>query len=139
MGPNIDYRNVEIPEEKSREDFSYAQRRAEILDVMREVGHPARVRQGHLADRYDVDQSTISRDLTALAEYVDDTLGDRRTFVSQLVFDRAIRGLLEEEEWRKAAQTAKDWNEWIDDHKVLEELQERMDAYEEKQQRAKYR
>ena len=138
MPTAIDYRTVEIPDEKPRNDFSYTQRRAEILDVMREVGHPDRVRQAKLADQYGVNQSTISRDLTALAEYADDTLGDRRTFVSQLAFDRAIRGLLEEEEWRKVAQTVKDWNEWIDDHKALEELQERMDAYEEHQQRAKY-
>lgn len=78
---------------------------------MHEVGHPVCVHQGTFADRFDIDQSTISRDLTALAEHVDNTVGNRRTFVSQLVFDRAIGASSKKEEWRKAAQTAIDWNE----------------------------
>lgn len=139
MSQDIDYRNTEIPEDKPETAFSYAERRANILDRMHRVGHPRRIRQSNLAERYGVDQSTISRDLTALSTYVDNTLGDRRTFVSDLVFNRAIEGLLEDEEWRKAAQTVKDWNEWIDNHRELEEMDERLAAIEERQQRAKYR
>ena len=139
MSQDIDYRTVEVPNETPSEGLSYAQRRAEILQIMQRVGHPRRVRQADLADRFGVNQSTISRDLDTLAEYIDTTLGDRRTFVSDLVFNRAVEGLLEEEEWRKAAQTVKDWNEWIDNHRELKEMDERLAAIEERQQRAKYR
>jgi hypothetical protein len=139
MSQNIDYRTVEIPAEKSAAELSYAQRRAEILSVMQRAGHPRRVRQADLAEKYDVNQSTISRDLDALAGYIDDGLGDRRAFVSSLVFNRAITGLLEEEEWRAAAQTVKDMNEWIENYRELEALDERLTEIEEQQERAKYR
>jgi hypothetical protein len=139
MASDIDYRNTEIPDETPRPELSYAQRRADILRIMRREGHPRQVRQTDLADKYGVDQSTISRDVSALSEYIDETLGDRRTFLVSLVFDRSIRGLLDDEDWRKAAQTAHDYSEWVDERATLTEMADRLEAIEEHQQRARYR
>lgn len=58
-------------------------------------------------------QQQISKDLDRLADHVDETLGERRALISESVYHRAIQGLIENEEWRKAAQTVSEWNEWV--------------------------
>lgn len=71
--------------------------------------------------------------MNALAEYVDDSLGEQRAFVTDSVFQRAILELLSEEEWRDAARTTKEWNEWVHKYKDLQELEERIDKIEQRQ------
>ena len=71
--------------------------------------------------------------MNALTEYVDDSLGEQRAFVTDSVFQRAILELLSEEEWRDAARTTKEWNEWVHKYKDLQELEERIDKIEQRQ------
>jgi len=47
--------------------------------------------------------------------------------VTESVFQRSIVALLEEGEYRKAAQTVKDWNEWLTERKELDELAEELE------------
>lgn len=77
MAGSIDYEAVDVPEDKEAADYSYAERRAEILDRIKDAGHPRRINQTELADRYGCTQQNISKDMTALADYVDETLGNR--------------------------------------------------------------
>lgn len=139
MTHEIDYAAVDISSEKTAEEYHYTDRRAELLELIYQAGSPARMRQADLADRYGVNQSTISRDLDALAEYVDETLGDRRELNTQAVLKRSIDGLLEEGEWRKAATTALEYDEWVRETKDLEEMMDRIEQIEEQRERAKYR
>jgi hypothetical protein len=127
QGP--DYESVELPS-KDRAEYSYVERRAELLQLIREAGHPRAINQTQLAERYDVSQQQISKDLDRLAEYASDTLGARRDLVTEVVFQRALRGLMDEGEYRKAARTVADWNEWLDNRTELQELEERIDALE---------
>lgn len=132
-----DYDALEVPSKRPTE-YSYAERRRDLLLQVRDLGHPSMINQTEAADRYGVSQQQISKDLDRLAEYVDARLGDRRELVTEAVFHRAIQGLLEEGEYRKAAQTVSDWNEWIDNHQELAELQERLAAVEQSQNRSDY-
>lgn len=132
-----DYESVQILA-KPPSEYSYVQRRADLLDQIYDLGHPSMIHQGEAADRYGVSQSQISKDLKRLAEHVDTELGARRGLATDAVFQRAIRGLLEEGEYRDAARTVKDWNEWIDNYQELAELQERLDRLEESQNRSDY-
>ena len=127
-----DYAALEIPT-KPRTEYSYAERRAELLQQIKDLGHPSLVNQTQEAERYGVTQQQISKDLDRLAEYVDGTLGARRELITEAVFHRAIQGLLEEGEYRDAARTVKDWNEWIDDHRELQELQEQIEEIKARQ------
>lgn len=122
-----DYSGVEIPSTKPSTDFSVEERRAELLQIITELGHPSRVNQTELADRYGVSQPMIHKDLNALADHVQDRLGDRHELEIESVFRRSIKGLLDEGEWRKAAQTAKDYSDWMTDRSDLEELQEEIE------------
>lgn len=139
MTGQINYEAVDVPTDKEASAYTYAERRAEILNLIKEAGHPRRINQRRLADRYGCTPQNISKDMTALAEHIDETLGDRRELNTQAVVERSIEGLLDEEEWRQAAKTALEYDEWIRETKELEELSERLAVLEEQRERAKYR
>lgn len=139
MAGEIDYETVEVPAEKTPVEYTYAERRAEILTLIKQAGHPCRINQSQLADRYDCSAPNISKDMAALADHIDETLGDRWELNTRTVLERAIDGLIEQEEWRQAAKTALEYDEWIRENKELEELTERLAALEERHERAKYR
>jgi hypothetical protein len=139
MASPINYGAVDVPTDKPASEYTYAQRRGEILDLIRKAGHPRRINQRRLAARYDCSPQNINKDMKKLASYVDETLGDRRELNTQTTVERAIEGLLDEEEWRKAAKTALEYDEWIRETKELDELVERIEEIEERREWAKYR
>jgi len=127
-----DYTAVEIPT-KPPEEFTYQERRADLLRQIRDLGHPSMINQTEAADRYGVSQSQISKDLSRLAESVREHVvdRDRRAFTVDSVVRRAIRGLLEEGEYRKAARTVMEYDDWLAEFNDLRALEERLDALEE--------
>lgn len=123
MSHNIDYSAVEVPDDKPVEDYHYTERRAEILDLVFQAGSPSRMRQQDLADRYGVDQSTISRDLDAIGDHVSECLGTRAELTTKAAFERVLNDLLDEEDWKakKAAfDVVMDWSEWLADRGELD-------------------
>lgn len=132
MTGDIDYRGFDIPDDKEPSEYTYAERRAEILTLIERSGHPGKLDRSRLAQRYDCSPATISVDINEhLAPYIDKILGERRLLVTHAVIDRSLKGLINDEEWRKAAQTVLDWNKWIDDYRDSEEFEERLATIEE--------
>lgn len=129
MSDTIDYRSVDVPADKSPEDYTYAERRADILREIERVGHPRLVNGAELGRRYGVTRQSIYNDYDELADYVSDHVGDRQNLITDAVFQRCLRGLLEDGDWRDAARTAKDWSEWVDG-RSLDELWDRMEDLE---------
>lgn len=120
-----DYSTVEIPTTKPPEEFTYQERRADLLQQIQDLGHPSMINQVEAADRYGVSQQQISKDLDRIAESVRAHLTDRsrRAFSVDTVVKRAIRGLLEEEEYRKAARTAMEWDDWVTEFADIERIE----------------
>lgn len=139
MTDPIDYESIDIPEDKAPSEYSYTERRAEILERIKEAGHPKAVNQSELADRYGCSDPNIHKDMNALGEFVDESLGDRRELATQAVLERSIKGLLDQGEWRQAAKTALEYDEWVRETKDLQELLERLERVEEQRERSKYR
>lgn len=125
-----DYAAVNIPS-KPPTEYDHRERRAELLQQVRDLGHPSMIHQGEAAERYGVSQQQISKDLDRIAEYVEANLGARHELTIDAVFQRSIEGLLEEGEYRKAARTAKDYDEWVTDRTDLEEIQEQLEFLKE--------
>lgn len=128
-----DYSAVNLPD-KPRSEYSYVQRRAELLQLIREAGHPRAISQTRLADEYDVSQQQISKDLDRLATHIHESVvenRDRRALTVHTVMQRAVRGLMDAEEYRKAAKTALEWDEWLQERHDLEELADRVAALED--------
>ena len=94
-----DYAAVNIPS-KPPTEYDHRERRAELLQQVRDLGHPSMIHQGEAAERYGVSQQQISKDLDRIAEYVEANLGARHELTIDAVFQRSIEGLLEEGEYR---------------------------------------
>ena len=131
-----DYSAVDLPSRDPTE-YSYVERRAELLQRVKEAGEPSVLNQTELADTFGVSQQQISKDLDRLATHVHDQMidRDRRAFVVENVVRRSIRGLLDDEEYRKAAQTAMDYDDWIHDFHDAAEFERRLDELEAQQER----
>lgn len=129
-----DYTTVEIPTAKPPEEFTYQERRADLLDQIRDLGHPSMINQVEAAERYGVSQQQISKDLDRLASSVREHLvdRDRRAFNVETTVRRAIRGLLEEGEYRKAAKTAMDLDSWITEFHDLRKMEDEIEELKEK-------
>lgn len=128
-----DFATIEVPATKPPEEFSPEERRAAILEIITDLGHPSRVNQTELADRYGVTQPMIHKDIDVIADSVADRVGDRHDLEIESVFRRSIRGLLDDGEWRKAARTAKEYSEWMTERGDLAELREELELVKEAQ------
>jgi len=118
---SVDYEAVDLPDtdDKPRTEWHYTQRRAEILQLIREAGHPADVNQTELAERYGVSQQQISKDFKRIGRCIREGLDDdRRALSVHATVQRSIRGLLDEGEYYKAGQLAIEWDEWVSDSSV---------------------
>lgn len=120
-----DYGSVDVPTTKPPESFTYQERRADLLKQIRDLGHPSMLNQTEMADRYGVSQQQISKDLDRISESVREHLTDRdrRALNVQSVVQRAIRGMLADEEWRAAARTAIQYQDWVQEFADVERLE----------------
>lgn len=128
---HIDYRSTDVPDDKSPDKYSYAERRAEILRRIEDVGHPGLLNGAELARRYDVTRQSIYNDFDVLGEYVTDTVGERVDLKINAIFDKAIRGLLQQQEYRKAAKTASEFGQWVEARHEIEDIWERLEEIED--------
>lgn len=124
-----DYSAVKVPA-KPPTEFTYAERRAELLQLVEQAGHPASLNQTELADRYDVSQQQISKDLDRLDEYIRESLSDRRDLEIRSVLRRSMQGLLQQEEYYQAAKVAETYDEYMDRRINTLEFRRRLDHLE---------
>lgn len=133
-----DYAAVDLPQ-KDRTAYSYVERRAELLQLIQQAGHPDALNQTQLAEHFDVSQQQISKDLDRLESYIRENLGERRDLVSLSVYDRAIIELFNEGEPYKAAQVASMREEYLSSREWDVDLKHRITRLEELEERGKYR
>lgn len=116
--PDHDYRNISPPPDLAPEEFSYVQRRAVLVDRVLEVGGPGAVSNVRLAEHFDVNRSTIKRDLDALGEYLQHYLDNGADVDVQTLslHRRLLDDLLAEDDWRakaKAWEIHRSFAEWV--------------------------
>lgn len=108
------YVDVDTPSEKPPTEYNHVERRAEILRLILRAGHPdMRPTQERLAQRYGVAQSTISRDLDAIADEIAGALGEHDMRDAWVVVRSSIRELKEQGEHYRAAKLQLDWLDWL--------------------------
>jgi hypothetical protein len=130
-GNSVDYGAVDLPD-KPRTDWHYTHRRAELLQLIREAGHPDDLNQTELAERYGVCQQQISKDLDRIGEAVRDRIASpgRHILMVESTINRSIRGLLNDGDYRDAAKTALEYDEWIQERIEAEGFRDRLDRLE---------
>lgn len=99
-GTDTDYHAIEPDPAKHPSSYSTAERRADVLDHILSRGSPAAISQSRLAERYEVAQSTISRDVDVLGEAVSEQLGDRLRLATKALHDKVVADLREADDWR---------------------------------------
>ena len=119
MTPDLpDYTTVRVPDEKPPDEYTPHERRADLLRRCISAGSPYAVNQTDQAERYDVDRSTVSRDMKRLRESIGDTLGDDAKLTTKTIFERTLLDLRQADDWR-ASKAAFDcmmkWNDWLAD------------------------
>jgi hypothetical protein len=119
------------PAAKPPTEYTYAERRAELLQQIEDLGHPSAVNQTELAERYGVSQQQISKDLDRLDEYVRDRLGRRRDLEIGSVLKRCMTGALEEGDWNDARKAATAYDEYLDRRIDTLEFRRRIAALED--------
>ena len=108
-----DYSAVSVPT-KAPTEYSYVERRAELLQLVEQAGHPRALNQAELADRYGVSQQQISKDFDRLDEYIRARLGRRRDLQIGSVLKRCMTGALEEGDYNAARRAAEAYDEYLD-------------------------
>jgi transposase len=97
MSDEPNYRALSAPEDKSRPEYSYVERRAELYDLVEQAGHYRNLErsQRDLARRYGVSQATIQKDLKRIREWKADRLGDHAEAELETLKTRAVEQLLD--------------------------------------------
>ena len=122
MSNDIDYRSIEVPETKAATEYTYAERRAEILKLVEEAGHPRAINQTRLADRYGCAQSNISNDISVLREYITENIDETTVdAITETVFQKSIRELVEQGDYKDAVKAVESWNDWLMDRGKVEQ------------------
>lgn len=117
----LDYRRQPIPADKRPTEYTWRERRAEIVELMRSNGDPdVNQSQSQLADRYGVSQPQISKDFDKIRESMRHHHSDDIKVRAAMVFDNSVRELQAEGEHYKAAQIMKKWLDWLGDFGDLE-------------------
>jgi hypothetical protein len=133
------YKDTTIPESREPEDYTYQERRAEILQAALEMGHPDKISRTRFAERYDVAPSTITRDIDAIREEIHEDLSVDADSVSAIVYRKAIRAKVDEGDWEAAVRILESWNQWLYDRgiqdKEADKLEMDLDASIEKDER----
>jgi len=106
---------VNVPDGKPRKEYSYVERRADILDRIERAGHPDVLNKSQLAREYGVSHTSIGRDFDALAEYVAENLDRDHSFIMDRVLRGAVRDLVEDGKQYKAVKAAGKWYDWLAD------------------------
>lgn len=110
------YAAIEPDPAKHPSEYSTVERRADVLDHIVSRGSPSAISQSRLAERYEVAQSTISRDVDVLGEAVSEQVGDRLRLATRALHDRLVADLSEADNDRASLVAAweihMDYLEW---------------------------
>lgn len=113
--PGHDYSQIPIPSDRPMPNWETEERRAWLLRKLKQYGTWRNVpmHQVDVADDFQVSQQSISQDLKELRKYIRFHAGDRAISMTEMVAQRAVSELQEDEEWFKALQAQLDYNEFL--------------------------
>jgi len=110
-----DYSAIEPPEGKPPEEYTYNERRAEILQLIEQKGHPWGFNKSQLGRRYGVSCEQIRKDFDRLKDWYDDRIGDDAKQASDLAYRRIVQEHMDNGNYEKARRALDSWNGWLQD------------------------
>jgi len=110
-----EYTEIPIPDDKPRGEYTYNERRAEILKMIEEKGHPWGFNYSKLGRGYGVSHEQIRKDFKKLREYYRNRVGNEAMEASELAYRRIVKGHMDDGEFEKARRALDSWNSWLQD------------------------
>jgi len=110
-----DYSAIPVPDDKAPEDYTYNERRAEILQLIEKKGHPWGFNYSQLGRRYDVAHNTIRNDFDKLKDWYQDRVGGDAKVSSDLAYRRIVQEHMDNGDYEKARRALDSWNGWLQD------------------------
>lgn len=124
-----DYRSIKVPEGKHPDEYTWQQRRAEILKLIEKAGHPYALNQAELARRYDTSRQNIHHDFQRIREYELEHIDtDRMDYITHTGYHTAIRELMAEGEYEAATRALDRLNKWLFNRGHVEKEPERFEG-----------
>lgn len=111
-----DYAAIDLPDptERPHEDWTYAERRAYIYREWLDRGSHQLLNKSQLARQFDVMRKVIYNDLDKIANFVEENMARHHGAQSTAVFQRAVSELLDEGEYKQAAQVQDMMSDWLE-------------------------
>ena len=124
-----DYSTLPVPDDKPPTEYTWAERRSELYNLIEEAGHPRNLErtQEQLGKRYGVTQRQISDDVQAIREFEGERVGKDARAETEFVCAKAVRSLLDEGKYKEAADLQLSYFEWLQDAGVEERAADKLD------------
>jgi transposase-like protein len=125
-----DYKQISIPDDTPQDEYNYNQRRAAILQLIEERGHPWGLNKSELARQFGVSDTQIHKDLDRLKDYYSNLIGEHAKEATEIAYRRILQEQMNEGEYEKARRTLDSWNGWLQDtgHQEKEPDQHEVDG-----------
>jgi hypothetical protein len=101
---HANYREINPPPDKPESEYTPAERRAELFDMIERAGHYRNLQQSYrqLGGRYGVSHETIRKDINRVLEWKRENLSPHAKVELETLKTKAVQELLEEKEYAKA-------------------------------------
>lgn len=110
----VDLTAVPIPEEPGP-DSQTEERRAWLLNQIKEEGHPSLIDNKRMARMYDVSLRQTYYDIEAVMDYVEEhIIAQHHTGKNWTVFEKAKREALREGDWKGAVDIVEKEADWLE-------------------------
>lgn len=98
------YRSLSPPEDKSPSEYSWAERRSEIYDLIERAGHYRNLEQStrQLGDRFGVSHTQIRKDIQAINDWMAANLGGDAEAELETLKTKAVQDLIDRGDTDKA-------------------------------------
>lgn len=130
MSNEPNYRQLSPPEDKAPDEYSWAERRSELYDMIERAGHYRNLErsQRDLGNRYGVSHTTIRNDIQAINEWMADRLGDDAEAELETLKNRAVQKLIDEGKEDKAFYLMKNYWETLMEAGLKDKATEEVDV-----------
>lgn len=121
------YRELSPPEDKSRDEYSATERRAELYDLIEAKGHYRNLErsQRELGRRYGVSHQMINKDIKEILKWQKEHLGNNAEEELTILKNAAVRDLVESGNKDDAYKLAKEHYQMLQDMGVKEKEPEK--------------
>jgi len=123
-----DYSQIPIPDDTLTQDYTYNERRAEILKLIERKGHPWGFNYTQLGERYGVTRQQIAKDFDRLKDWYQDRIGEDATMSSDLAYRRIVQEHMDNGDYEKARRALDSWNGWLEDRGIEDKAADKLEV-----------